>query len=45
MDDNDCERVDATSSCLMGLIDGVTGAVVLATIAAVYALVVDVWWL
>jgi hypothetical protein len=43
MHDIDSDSVDATSSCLIGLIDGVTGAVVLATIAAVYALMLDLW--
>jgi hypothetical protein len=43
MDDNHCERVDVTASCLRALIDGVTGAAVLAGIAAVYGLIIDRW--
>jgi hypothetical protein len=41
MDDHDTDRGEATSSWLLGLIDGVTGAMVLATIGAIYALLMD----
>jgi hypothetical protein len=43
MINDDTERADETSLWLLGLIDGVTGAIVLATIAAVYAVAVGAW--
>ena len=40
MDKDESDRADDTSLWLLGLIDGVTGALVLATIAGVYALLI-----
>ena len=43
MEDDDAYYRDDTSLWLLGLIDGVTGAAVLAAIGAVYALAAGVW--
>ena len=43
MHEDDAYYRDDTSLWLVGLIDGVTGAAVLAAIAVVYAMAVGVW--
>lgn len=44
MDDDDAYYQDDTSLWLLGLIDGVAGAAVLAAIGAAYALAAGAWF-